>query len=236
MSHHGPGCADPSGCAEPPGCAELPLGATTENASKKAGAPRQETHLGWYSRGYLPHFDAPHVIQHVTFRLADALPAQQLAALERELDTIAPDSRPALKRKRIEQLADSGHGCCILRQPWAAQLVQDALLHFDGQRYRLLAWCVMPNHVHVLFEVLPGHPLGRVIQTWRGHTGHQLAPHMPARSDDGTRRVWQRGYWDRYIRDPKHYVAAIQYIENNPVKAGLAAQPEDWPWSSARQR
>lgn len=47
--------------------------------------------------------------------------------------------------------------------------------------------------------------------------------------------VWMREYWDRFIRNEKHFVATVNYIHQNPVKAGLVSHPEDWPWSSAKE-
>jgi putative DNA methylase len=97
------------------------------NAGLEPGLPR-----GWHSRGYMPHFDSHHVVQHVTFHLADSLPADVLARLEEELRTVPPERQDAERRKRIEASIDAGHGCCLLRESAAARLVQDALLCFDG--------------------------------------------------------------------------------------------------------
>jgi putative transposase len=60
-------------------------------------------------------------------------------------------------------------GCCALRHPAVAGVVQETLLHFDGERYRLLAWCIMPNHVHVLMD--PQAALGKIVQSWKSYTG-----------------------------------------------------------------
>ena len=84
---------------------------------------------GWHSRGYLPHFDSPETIQFVTFRLADSLPRTVIETLYAQVDAV----------QRIDHELDSGLGACWLRRPEIAVLVQDALLHFDGDRYRLLA-------------------------------------------------------------------------------------------------
>jgi putative transposase len=93
----------------------------------------------WRSRGYLPHFDSEHVIQHVTFHLADSLPADALARLEAEVASSPPASRDSARRQRVDDWIDAGHGSCLLRAPDAAQLAQDALLCFDGERYTLYA-------------------------------------------------------------------------------------------------
>ncbi len=128
-----------------------------------AGVPPAPVRSGWRSRGYLPHFDQPGLVQMVTFRLADALPVAVLAALDRD------SNRPkdAERRQRLEAYLDAGNGGCYLRDTRIARLVETALLHFDGIRYHLLAWVVMPNHVHALIETLPGHELSDVSQAWK---------------------------------------------------------------------
>jgi hypothetical protein len=84
---------------------------------------------GWHSRGYLPHFDAPGLVQTVTFRLADSLPAHIAKQI---LDS--PEGM-----SRFEEHLDNGIGACWLRDPVVPELMEGALLHFDSQRYRLLA-------------------------------------------------------------------------------------------------
>jgi len=183
----------------------------------------------------MPHFDSHHVVQHVTFHLADSLPAGVLACLEAELRTVPPERQDAERRKRIETWIDAGHGCCLLREPAAASLVQDALLFFDSVRYRLLAWVVMPNHVHVLFQPMEGWTMARIVTSWKSFTGRRLSSLLPALpGSNAVHRVWHREYWDRFIRDERHLNSAREYIHNNPVKAGLVRCPEEWEWSSAR--
>ena len=181
-------------------------------------------HRGWHSRGYLPHFDAEGLVQSVAFRLADGVPRDLLRRWRAELRGA---DRAAELRERIARYEDAGHGACHLRQPEIARLVQDALLHFDGDRYRLLAWCVMPNHVHVLIEQTPDHRLADVVQSWKSFTAKR-ANRMLGR--DGP--FWARDYFDRYIRDESHFEATRRYIHENPVRAGLCAAAADWPWSS----
>ena len=181
-------------------------------------------HRGWHSRVYLPHFDAEGLVQSVAFRLADSVPRDLLRRWRAELRGA---DRAAELRERIARYEDAGHGACHLRQPEIARLVQDALLHFDGDRYRLLAWCVMPNHVHVLIEQTPDHRLADVVQSWKSFTAKR-ANRMLGR--DGP--FWAQDYFDRYIRDESHFEAARRYIHENPVRAGLCAAAADWPWSS----
>jgi len=181
---------------------------------------RQTDHRGWHARGYLPHFDGGEMVQMITYRLADSLPRD---VVKNELR----NARTPEQRQRYEALLDAGHGNCMLQWPEAASLVVDAWRHFDGVRYRLHAWVVMPNHVHVVATIVDGYPLERIVHNWKSFTGHAL------RKAFGCRAVWQADYWDRFIRDERHFAAALAYVEGNPMKAGLVRTAEEWRWSSA---
>lgn len=206
-----------------------------------AAPQRGKSIYGWKSRGYLPHFDAPGAIQHITYRLADSLPKEALARIEQELLTVPVAKRDIEYRRRIEAYLDAGHGSCVLGRPEAARLVIETWLRFDDERYRLLAFVVMPNHCHVLIECLDGCSLGKIVNSWKSYTARWINAHVigegcragARRSQGRPQALWQRDYWDRYIRDERHFHAAKAYIENNPVAASLATAPEDWPWSSA---
>ncbi len=140
---------------------------------------------------------------------------------------MAADATSALRRERFEGLLDAGHGEGLLARPEIGALVQQALRHFDGNRYFLHAWCVMPNHVHVLVTPLKGFSLSSLVHSWKSFTAKAI---NSALGREGT--VWFEEYFDRAIRDEAHFSAAKDYIEDNPVKAGLCAAPGDWPFSS----
>jgi putative transposase len=188
-------------------------------------------HLGWYSRGYLPHWDHPGMIQSLNFRLADSLPAAVVAQWEAEVRACRAKNGEVELRRRIEEYLDAGHGHCWLKDPRVAELVEHALMHFDGSRYRLLAWCVMPNHVHALIETCEGFPIGEALQSWKSFTSHKANRILKREGD-----FWQREYLDRFVRNAEHYEKIIAYIEENPVKAGLAKLKTHWHWSSVRFR
>jgi REP element-mobilizing transposase RayT len=144
-------------------------------SSKDAG----DSPKGWHSRGYLPHFDAEYVVQAVTFRLGDSLPAEVVRSLQ----------------------------------------------------YRLYAWCVMPNHVHVVAAPAPGKSLGAIVRSWKVFTAKAVNRKLQRSGP-----LWHEDYFDRSIRNDEHFARVIAYVEHNPVKAGLAKNAEEWPWSSARRR
>jgi REP element-mobilizing transposase RayT len=188
-----------------------------------SGMPDLSPAVGWRSRGYLPHFDGALVQQSITWHLADSLPtAAAAAALAGATDRET--------RQRYEDYLDAGHGSCVLREPACAAVVVEALQHFAGERYDLHAYAVMPNHVHVLIALHPGHDLPTIVHSWKRHSSAAINRFL---GTDGP--VWRREYWDRFIRDEAHWLAATRYIEDNPVKAGLVSERHLWPWSSAHR-
>lgn len=177
---------------------------------------------GWHERGYLPHRDEPGLTQFVTFRLADGFPAE----LRDEWEKLLRIEDVCERRIELEAWLDLGHGTCQLRDPRIARLVADSLRHFDGSRYRLVAWVVMPNHVHALFEVGTT-PMAKIMQSWKQFTTNRANKVL-----NSTGSLWQADYWDTFMRDNDHEQQTIRYIENNPVKAKLVTDKKDWPWGS----
>jgi REP element-mobilizing transposase RayT len=162
---------------------------------------------GWHSRGYLPHYDGWDVSQHVVFRLFDSVPPN-----EQEGDDVL----------------DRHLGSCFMRDPNCARAVSETLLHHGGSRYSLQAWCVMPNHVHALIVTTKEHELSTVVRTWKTFSAKRINASL-----DRTGSVWAPDYFDRYIRDDRHFKTTKRYIEMNPVAAGLCETPNRWPFSSA---
>ncbi len=181
---------------------------------------------GWHERGYLPHRDEPGLTQIVTFRLADSFPASLRSEWEAFLVLEDNDER----RKKLQAYLDHGRGECPLRQPRIASLVEGAFRFYHSKDYELRAWVVMPNHVHVLFQLGPK-SMSEVIGHWKEYTARESNKILKR---DG--QFWAADYWDTFIRHSKHQLQARNYTENNPVKAGLVRTAKDWPWSSARFR
>jgi len=206
--------------------------------------------LGWHERGYLPHCDFPGLVQLVTFRLVDSMPASKRGEWEHLLDI--EDVRE--RRAKLEAYLDRGLGECYLRDPRIAQLAEESLLYWHEKLYQVLAWCVMPNHVHVLVHLWQT-PLWKMVKAWKQFVATEAEPILaerrpPARQKSaanlnapGRRPAlraqalrWQREYWDTFMRDAKQEKTAIRYIENNPVKVRLCAAPDEWLLGSARFR
>ena len=130
--------------------------------------------------------------------------------------------------KLIDQYEDAGIGECLLRDDRIAQIVQDTLLFNHQKKYELICWCIMPNHVHTLIAPVEGMSLSEIMYDWKSYTTHAINKALNRKG-----KLWMMEYFDRFIRDNDHFQKVVNYIHNNPVKAGLVADPADWRWSSA---
>ena len=194
------------------------------NTSLKTLIPQR----GWHSRGYLPHAEFNGLTQSITFRLADALPTKVLKKLieEAKLTHADDDSLQATwLRQRLDVWCDAGHGACVLRDPRCAEAMLKILRNRDGQEYTLHAGVVMPNHVHVLVTMYPTCRLSQAVGAWKASSAKEIN-RLLAR----TGALWQRDYFDRYIRDEPHFYRAKTYISENPLRAGLVTVPGAYPW------
>jgi len=117
---------------------------------------------------------------------------------------------------QLERYLDNAHGECLLRQPQLATIVQETLLFFDEQHFRLDAWCVMPNHVHVVVTPYAGYELASILLSWKTHSAKMINKAVGRRG-----RFWQREYYDRLIRHQAAFDGIVSYVLKNPIKAGI---------------
>lgn len=216
---------------DPPGPPHnLDLRELVAGKRKWSAAPPQELGRqgfgGWHERGYLPHRDEPGLTQFVTFHLGDSFPTE----LRSEWAALLQIEAEPKRREQLQAYLDKGCGECLLRRPDVAQVVEDSLLFHHEQRYELRAWVVMPNHVHVLFQMGDA-SMSRTVEDWKKFTAHAVNKLLGRKGS-----LWFEDYWDTYMRNPEHELQTRDYIEANPVKAGFAAAAKDWKWSSARRR
>lgn len=185
----------------------------------------------------LPHWSRPNGTYFLTFRTADSLPAETVARLREEFEidyrilcrelSRAPnyeEVRPLQteRHRRAERYLDQSHGRCLLRDARCASIVADAIRHFDGERYDLHAWCVMPNHAHVLLTLHDDSLPTSVAGSWKKFSGRRINEAM---GQSGA--FWQEEGFDHLVRGPNSFDRICGYIWDNPGKAGLV----DWPWA-----
>lgn len=180
----------------------------------------------------LPQWTHDRSIYHVTFRLHDSLPQQVLRQWQSEKKLLLAQVNLSVAGKyrlqflvseQIEAYLDQGIGSCLMRDPEIAGVVSDAVTHFDGDRYLLHAWCVMPNHVHLIIQPQENQKLDAIVHSLKSFTAHQIGKLLAKNGP-----FWQPEYFDHIIRNEASYVRAIEYVVANPQTAGL----KDWKWVS----
>lgn len=163
----------------------------------------------------------------MTWRLYGSLPAFIVAQLKRFGDL------SGRQFARAEQFLDKGgFGPLWLSNAEIAKRVESCILRGANElsQYALLAYVVMPNHVHLLIE--PRLPLRRITGGIKGVSA-QEANRILERTG---RPFWQGESFDHWVRTPMECQKIVRYIEDNPVKAGLVAVPHAWPWSSGSKK
>ncbi len=175
----------------------------------------------------LPHWQQGEVFYFVTWRLIDSMPRSVLTKwLKEEAAWEALHPKPWSTETsseyhrcftiRKQRWLDAGRGSCVLKHPAVAAIVAETLLHFDQMRYHIDSFVVMPNHVHVLFQLFENSRLEKVIQCWKGFSAHEINKGLKR-----TGSLWGENYWDRMIRNQTHLFACRNYILSNPSKAQL---------------
>ena len=183
------------------------------------------TRVNVRSRGYLPHWEVDNAIYFITYRLADSLPQHVIERLRLEYKHALCRMERAHVAEwfhgRLDEFLDAGRGACHLKVPEVASCVIETWQHFDHERYELLAWCIMPNHVHVIAKIFKGADLEKILHSWKSYTSNQANALLKRRGS-----FWWREYYDHCVRDEDELTRSVRYVLDNPAKAGL----KDWPY------
>ncbi|MFO0904331.1 MAG: hypothetical protein U0939_15110 [Pirellulales bacterium] len=213
---------------------------------------------GVFRRRNLPHWDVENKPVFVTARLFGTLPGASWQRVQEHRAELAwkaerlrlsPMERERWRSKRlfqfIDELLDAETPNPPLTDPRLAPLVESAMRHFDGVRYDLLSYTIMPSHLHWLFRPLEPWALRAVNESrtrGRERTPREIITHsLQSYTATQCNRVlgrrgcfWQAEAYDHWVRDEPELARIIAYIEQNPVRARLCAQPTDWPWTMRR--
>ncbi|MFN7564850.1 MAG: transposase [Prosthecobacter sp.] len=185
------------------------------------------------SRAFLPHWEQPGCTYFVTWRMADSIPMDKLRALQNErVEWLAQHPKPwddstwkefgQRFEGRVQEWLDLGEGSRFLGNTEARQIVVDALHFFDGQRYHLGDYVVMPNHVHVLFSPLSGFGLKKLLHSWKSFTSKEILKRWP----EAPNPFWLMESFDHIVRSEAQLKLFQDYIRENPAKAHL--KPGTW--------
>ena len=159
---------------------------------------------------------------------------------------LADAKRQEHARRRFQELEENldqaAYGPTWLKDDRIAKLVMESLHHLDNKLYRLDAFCVMSNHVHLVFAPLPifdhegivsgYHSLSRIM--------HSLKRHSAKMANESLKRTgcvfWDHESYDHYIRDQDEWGRIVAYVLNNPVKIGRVNQWQEWPYNYLREK
>ena len=175
-------------------------------------------------RGKLPHWRQEGVIYFVTFHVADSLPQSWLERLRHEKELwLRRNPEPHTQAQRVEYYQrftktvdhwlDAGYGRCILAKPTCKAVMESSLIHFDGVRYELGEFIVMPNHVHAIVSPTGGHQLTQILHSWKSFSAHQFNRILCS-----TGQIWRRESFDHIVRSERHLAKFGLYIRNNQSK------------------
>jgi ATP-dependent DNA helicase DinG len=176
---------------------------------------------------HLPHWRQDGATYFVTFRLADSIPQTKLREWEREMtDWLKKNPEPHTTEQKtdyherftekFQRWLDASLGECVLRRPEISEIVENALRHFDGERYVLGHYVVMPNHVHAVLRTVQGNLLKEIMHSWKSFTAHEINKVL---GREGT--LWQEESFDCIVRSGAQLEKIGFYIQENPAKAKL---------------
>lgn len=175
----------------------------------------------------LPHWQQEGVTYFLTYRLFDSMPAAVYRdwKFERENwikwhpepwnDEIQLEYHERFTQA-LERCLDEGHGCSCLRTPDCAKCAMQSMQHFDGDRLDLVSAVVMPNHVHALLVLNHSYTLEKLLESWKRFSATQINRALQRHG-----QLWQSDYFDRIVRDEKHFANCVRYIRRNPIRARL---------------
>jgi putative transposase len=188
-----------------------------------------------FSYRHLPHWEVEQGRYFVTVRCADSLPRHailRMQELANALRGIEPRSAQFAEHQRIifrtlEKHLDGGFGACPLKQVGAAALVTQELDRLREWNVAVPHFAIMPNHWHALLVPRSNdHSLSTIMKRVKGRTAKSIRSLL-----NGCGPVWQREWFDRWIRDEAEWEKCVAYIRHNPVKAGLANAWHEHPWT-----
>ena len=177
-----------------------------------------------FTRRNLPHLHFKFGIYFVTFRLYGSLPKEIIETLI--LKSInSKDIKDQRMFQKYDKILDSGkYGSKYLMNEKIADIVKNCLHYPDNNDYKLICYCIMSNHVHVVFELLENNKgLSKIMQSIKRISARKLNEVL-----NKTGTFWKDESFDRLIRDEKEFYKVLRYVLMNPVKAGLVEYWKDW--------
>lgn len=193
----------------------------------------------------LPHWEQEGVCAFVTMRLADSLPKEVMREHEQArrrwlqargwdaelpeafvLDQLSPVERQSFRRfasSKMHRSLDKGHGSCVLKNADVRRIVEEAVRYGNMETYTLYSFVIMPNHVHVLLQPMPGESLKRLLSSMRRVSARNVNRHLGRAGE-----LWQAEPFDHLVRSRHWFDRYRTYIRLNPARARLRSDAYTW--------
>lgn len=200
-----------------------------------------------FYRRNLPHIQPPGAAFLVNFRLTGSLPIEVVEQLRAEAENLEkrllaikdPKEKVSLcdkeQRKLFGKWDDALHksqtGPFWLKDDQIAQIVADSMLYHDGTWFDVLAYCIMPNHVHLVLIPYESSDNADYSLTKIMHNIKRNSANHANKILGRTGAFWQHESYDHFARNEKELERIIKYVINNPVKAGLVDDWRSWKWT-----
>jgi len=199
-----------------------------------------------YHRRNLPHIQPDGGTYSITFLLEGALPRQKVELLKELRKKLMKSAESAKDKYQIhrkifdkyESILDNPKSSPVwLKERKIAEIVMEAIHHRDGIYYNLYAYCIMSNHVHMVFEHIPGpnrkpsnHPISDILRDLKKYTARKSNIII-----NRSGKFWHVESYDHVIRNDDELENQIAYVLHNPVKAGFVSDWEDWPHTYCKE-
>ncbi|WP_375559915.1 transposase [Bernardetia sp. OM2101] len=202
-----------------------------------------------FYRRNLPHWTPLRATFFVTYCLADAIPQAMLEKMAEEFimqvnqlkkePNFTPSMLSDLHKKQFakyDECLNKGYGEQYLKKPEIAEIVKNSLHYFDDSRLELISYCIMSNHVHVMFRLFEKDKLdkpitlSKIMHSIKSFSGSEINYKLKR-----TGTLWQAESYDHWVRHKNSWNRIVDYILDNPVKAGLVEDRKDWKWSYIKE-
>jgi REP element-mobilizing transposase RayT len=181
----------------------------------------------YFHRRNLPHLHYNEGEYFITFRLKDSLPSSEVQKLKEDLENSTEELSIKEKRlfKRYDELLDSGRfGYLTITEEAMTNIIKEILHKYDGLYYELICYCIMPNHVHLVFTILDcGKSLSDIMKRLKGSSAIAINKNLKREGS-----LWQAESFDRLVREEKELYNIIKYVLLNPFNANLVSDWREW--------
>jgi len=184
-----------------------------------------------FHRRHLPHLYYNEGIYFVTYRLHGSIHPDQLKNLHLELESANEDEQKRVFKKYDMLLDKAENKIFYLKNSKVAEACIKSIMFFEEKDIEVICYCIMPNHVHLVFRLLSKNKLvGDIMASIKRYSAKSANEVLNLKG-----KFWQAESFDRLVRDEKELYNIIKYVLLNPVNAGLVENYKDWQYTYCKK-